>query len=96
MDTDQTMNAGAGGSAMGRFAELQGDSASGQQALADALALTGLPVDIEVVDSADMPNGVPMRYDLDQHRIEVNTNIQASRALMAQYMAEELLHAVDH
>lgn len=96
VDTDQTMNAGAGGGAMGRFAELQGDSASGQQALADALALTGLPVDIEVVDSADIPNGVPMRYDLDQHRIEVNTNIQASRALMAQYMAEELLHAVDH
>lgn len=90
------MDAGAGGGAMGRFAELQGDSESGQQALADALALTGLPVDIEVVDSADMPAGVPMRYDLSQHRIEVNSNIQSSRALMAQYMAEELLHSVDH
>gem|GEM_PF-3248667 len=92
----QKMAAGAGHGAMGRFAELQGDSESGRQALVDALILTGLPVDIEVVDLEDMPNDVPMRYDLSCHKIEVNANIQASRALMAQYMAEELLHCVDH
>lgn len=90
------MDVGAGGGAMGRFAELQGDSESGQQALADALALTGLPVDIEVVDSADMPNDVPMRYSLLDHEIEINTNILQTRAEAAQAMAEELLHSVDH
>ena len=95
-DGFSALDAGAGGGTMGRFAELQGDSESGQQSLADALALTGLPVDIEVIDVADMPTGVPMRYDLSQHRIEVNSNIQSSRALMAQYMAEELLHSIDH
>lgn len=92
------MNAGAGSGAMGRFALLQGDSESPQQAFEDALALTGLPIDIDVVDSPNLPIDVPMTYSLFDHHIEINTNypVKLTRAKAAQYMAEELLHATDH
>ena len=92
----RNMDAGAGSGAMGRFALLQGESSGGQQAYEDALKLTGLPVDIDVVDNPDLPKTVPMRYDLENHRIEVNIQFAFNRPEMAQYMAEELLHATDH
>mgnify|MGYP006995474148 CR=1 FL=1 len=47
------MDAGAGSGVIGRFAELQGESLGRQQAYQDALRLTGLPVDIQVIDKAD-------------------------------------------
>lgn len=96
---DSNMDAGAGSGAMGRFALLQGESESPQQAYEDALALTGLPIfaqDIPLVGNPDMLLGVPMRYSLLHHHIEINPNIIITRALAAQYMAEELLHSIDH
>ncbi|TXH58820.1 MAG: hypothetical protein E6Q89_02885, partial [Bacteroidia bacterium] len=90
------MDAGAGSGVIGRFAELQGESLGRQQAYQDALRLTGLPVDIQVIDNDKLPLSVPMRYDLENHRIEVNTQFRFSQAEMTQYMAEELLHATDH
>lgn len=93
---DINFGAGAGSGAIGRFAVLTGDSENGQQALNDALQLTGLPVDLPVVDSKDLPKNVPMRYVLEQHIVEVNNVRVFSRAFMAQAMAEELLHSTDH
>lgn len=93
---DINMNAGAGSGVIGRFAVLTGDSENGQQALNDALQLTGLPVDLPVVDSSDLPLDVPMRYSLENHTVEVNSQLLLSRAFMAQAMAEELLHSIDH
>ena len=89
------MDAGAGSGAMGRFALLQGESAGGRQAYEDALRLTGLPIEIKVVDIS-LPKYIPMRYNLDDNRIEVNSSRKSERALAAQEMAEELFHATDH
>jgi hypothetical protein len=93
---DINMNAGAGSGAIGRFATLTGDSENGQQALDDALALTGLPVDLPVVELKNMPLNVPMRYSLESHLVEVNLDVVLTRAQAAQAMAEEALHSIDH
>lgn len=90
------MDAGAGSGAMGRFAELQGESLGSQQAYTDALRLTGLPVDIEMIESDRLPFLIPMRYSLDQHLIEVNVRYPDTRAIRVQQMVEELFHAIDH
>lgn len=98
---DIDFGAGAGSGSIGRFAVLTGDSENGQQALNDALQLTGLPIspsDLPIIQLDDMPFDVPMRYSLLEHQIEINTNfpIKLTRAEAAQAMAEELLHSTDH
>lgn len=95
LNNGKSMDAGAGSGAMGRFADLDGESLGGQQAYQDALQLTGLPVDVQVVDKK-LPVFTPMRYSLSDNLIEVNSLTTASRSVRVQEMAEELLHAVDH
>lgn len=87
------------GRPVGRFAELEGAHTSPKQAYDDAANLTGLHLKIPVAHGpADMDPQVPMHYDLAQRRIVVNPNPEKplTRASAAFYMAEELLHAVDH
>lgn len=96
---DINFGAGAGSGAIGRFAILTGDSESGQQAMDDALKLTGLPIspsDLPIIQLDDMPFDVPMRYSLLHHHVEINPNVILTRAEAAQAMAEELLHSTDH
>lgn len=92
------LEAGLGSGAIGRFLDLTGSSGGHEEIMADALRLTGLPVQIAVVSEKNMPLSVPMRYSLGDHQVEVNPihlKVQ-SRGALAQMMAEELLHSVDH
>lgn len=92
------MDAGLGDGAIGRFLDLAGLSSGADQIMLDALRLTGLPVEIEMSIVKEMPISVPMRYALDRHRIELNPLYikTLSRGQLAQMMAEELLHSIDH
>ena len=93
---DDSLAAGPG-AATGRFADLPGEHEGPRQAYDDAAALTGLRLDMPVIHGpADMDSRVPMRYSLADRRIQINPGVTMSRAEAARFMAEELLHAVDH
>lgn len=77
-----------------RFAALGKNVGTPSQALADAEEITGLKFGVPVRE-ADLGQHVPARFLLSERVIEVNKNWAYGRAEGAQYIAEELLHAVD-
>jgi hypothetical protein len=84
------------GGAMGRFTTLSGRSAGADQALRDAERMTGLGFNLPIESINDTKRkDVPAHFDLRRRVIVVNTAAKPSRAEAAQFVAEELLHAVD-
>lgn len=77
-----------------RFAALGKSVGTPSQALADAEEITGLKFGVSIRE-ADLGKHVPARFLLSERIIEVNKNWDFERAEGAQYIAEELLHAVD-
>ncbi len=87
------------GQELAAFRRLQGDATS-DAARQDAEAILGFASPAPVMRKSDpdlAAQGVPMYYDLDSRTIIYNTAFTArTRAMDAQWMAEEILHAVDH
>lgn len=82
--------------AFARYDRLGQAPATAAQALADAEALTGLHLGVPVVEKhlADMPQ-TPAYFDMAERQVVFNTAVLTTRARAAEYLAEELLHAVD-
>ena len=82
--------------AFDRFAEAGIQKGSATQAMKDAVSLTGLDLGLKVEISDDLPDAVPMSYDHQADVVYVNrTFAHSPRWQMAQWMAEEVLHALD-
>jgi hypothetical protein len=83
-------------SSFSRYSALGNAESAPEQALQDATELTGLNLGIEIEAKSlpDMPN-TPAYFDLARRVIVWNTAVKSTRAEAAQYIAEELLHAVD-
>lgn len=82
--------------AFDRFAEAGVQRGSATQAMKDAISLTGLDLGLKVEISDDLPDAVPMSYDHQTDVVYVNRAFaQSPRWQMAQWMAEEVLHALD-
>ena len=81
------------------FRKLTG-SASASTARADAEAVLGMPSPVPVLTEANYElaeKRVPMWYDLNKKTIYYNTAYKGhDRARDAQWMTEEIMHAVDH
>lgn len=77
-----------------RYAALGDEIGTAQQAISDAEEITGLRLGLRVV-RAKLPPRNPARFMLDSRTLEVSENWNFERREGAQYIAEELFHAVD-
>ena len=79
-----------------RFAAAGREAGSPQVAMADAVALTGIDLGLSVEVSQELGEDVPMAFDHASDTVLVNARFANSpRGEMAQWMAEEILHALD-
>lgn len=79
-----------------RFADAGTAPGNIKQAMQDAMSLTGLDLGLKVELSNDLPAETPMAYDHETDTVLVNPEFaQMPRWQMAQWMAEEVLHALD-
>lgn len=88
------LNTQFGRTSFERFAALGDEIGTAEQALADAEEITGLRLGLPIVFVKLAPNN-PARFIPGSRTIEVARDWKFNRDEGAQYIAEELLHAVD-
>ena len=91
---DEALYADRSRSSFERFAALGKNVGTPSQALADAEEISGLKFNVPIRE-VELEPDVPARFLLSERVIEVNRDWNYGRAEGAQYIAEELLHAVD-
>jgi len=96
-DTGIALYTTGGHAVFSRFGSLQGGFKSAKQAFDDASELMGITLDDVTVEEVNEPDRLdrPAYFSLDNRTIYVNAPAIKSRAAAAQYVAEEILHAVD-
>ena len=88
------LNTQPGNKSFERYAALGDEIGTAEQAVADAEEITGLRLGLQVVFVKLPPNN-PARFIPGSRTIEVSKDWNYARAEGAQYIAEELFHAVD-
>jgi len=80
-----------------RFGSLEGEFKSAKQAFEDASELMGITLDDVAVEEVSEPDRLdrPAYFSLETRTIYVNAPAIKGRSAAAQYVAEEILHAVD-
>ena len=78
-----------------RYSQLGRGRVDIAQTVTDVSALLGFDVPFNLGMTADMPSTTPMRFNLDNGVIEVNSRLKLPRDEAAQYLMEEVLHGID-
>jgi hypothetical protein len=94
VEAQNALNTQFGRTSFERFAALGDEIGTAEQALADAEEITGLRLGLPIVFVKLAPNN-PARFIPGSRTIEVARDWKFNRDEGAQYIAEELLHAVD-
>jgi hypothetical protein len=78
-----------------RYSQLGRGRVDIAQTVSDVSALLGFDIPFNIGMTADMPSTTPMRFNLNNGVIEVNSRLKLPRDEAAQYLIEEVLHGID-